>query len=99
MKTPNLQNLFSNPLEANAAHNDWAQWAAEGGAGFPALMGAVFFWSVWRVRRFPWGIGVPAFLLHSAVDFPMQIPALSLWFFVILGALAAASKRSPVAAK
>ena len=73
----------------NAAHNDWAQWAVEGGLGFCSLMLGIFVWSVWRVLRHPWALGIPIVLIHCLVDFPMQIPALELWLFVMLGALAA----------
>ena len=82
--------IISQPGFVNAAHNDWAQWAAEGGIFLPILMFTVFCWSAVRAYRFPWAIGIPVFMIHSAVDFPFQIPALSLSFFVLLGTLAAA---------
>ena len=73
----------------NAAHNDWAQWAAEGGLGFGCLMLGIFVWSVLRTLRHPWALGIPVVFIHCLVDFPLQIPALELWLFVMLGALAA----------
>ena len=75
----------------NAAHDDWAQWAVEGGIGFPLLILSILFWSAGRSSRFPWSLGLVAMLLHCAVDFPMQVPALQLWFFAILGALCGSS--------
>ncbi len=86
--------IRSEPRRVNAAHNDWAQWAAEGGFAVPLLMASIFYWSAVRSWRFPWGIGVPAVLLHSAVDFPLQNPALKLWLFVLMGTLSAAAAAS-----
>ena len=69
------------------AHNDWAEWTAEGGVPFLGCLLAVAIWSVLQVQRHPWGLGAVFVLLHSLVDFPMQRPALALWFFVLLGAM------------
>jgi O-antigen ligase len=74
------------------AHNDWAEWAAEGGIPFLAMLLAVFGWSVRSVMRFPWGAGVVAVFLHSLVDFPLQKPCLAALVFVLLGALAACGR-------
>ena len=69
------------------AHNDWAEWAAEGGAPFLGCMLAIAVWSVAQARQCLWGWGVVAIFLHSLIDFPMQKPALALWVFVLLGAV------------
>ncbi len=71
----------------NQAHNDWAQWAAEGGLPFLGIM-LVFAALLFRPAvRSIFGLGVTAFLLHALVDFPMQQrPALAAWFFAIAGA-------------
>ncbi|MCU1235097.1 MAG: hypothetical protein JWP63_3064 [Candidatus Solibacter sp.] len=71
----------------NQAHNDWAQWAAEGGLPFVALM-MIFAVLLWKPAfRSIYGIGVAAFLLHALVDYPMQQrPALAAWFFAVAGA-------------
>jgi O-antigen ligase len=71
------------------AHNDWAEWAAEGGIPFSLMLLAVAVWSVPRAFRTLWGIGIVAVFVHSLVDFPLQKPALELWLFAMLGALAA----------
>lgn len=70
----------------NQAHNDWLQWAAEGGVPF-ALLLVAFTALVWR-RAIPsvYGLGTAAFLLHALVDYPMQRPALAAWFFAIAAA-------------
>lgn len=93
---------FDSGLTANQAHNDWAEWMAEGGAGFVLLPLAVACWSAARAVRHPWALGVAAVFLHSLVDYPLREPALAVLLYSVLGALAAAcaeagqlSKYSP----
>ena len=77
-------------LFLNQAHNDWAQWAAEGGLPFMLLL-AAFCLLCWK-KAVPsiYGLGAVAFLLHGLVDYPMQQrPVLAAWFFVMAGAAAA----------
>jgi len=80
---------FDNGLAANHAHNDWAEWAAEGGVPFFALMALVALWSVRPAADSLWGIGVPVIFVHSLVDYPLREPAVAAVFFAMLGALAA----------
>jgi hypothetical protein len=86
---------FDNGLIANQAHNDWAEWTAEGGVGFVLLLAAIAWWGAAGVRRHPWALGVVAVFLHSLVDYPLREPALAAVTFSMLGALAAA--RAPFA--
>jgi len=70
----------------NQAHNDWAQWAVEG--GIPLLL--LFLFIAFRVLRPAWrsiwGLGIVAVLMHCFVDYPMQQrPVLAVFFFVMLG--------------
>jgi O-antigen ligase len=71
------------------AHNDWAEWAADGGIPFCLLLLSIAIWSVPRAFRTVWGIGIVTVFVHSTVDFPLQKPVLELWLFALLGALAA----------
>jgi len=80
---------FDNGFTANHAHNDWAEWAAEGGVPFVALMGLLALWSVRPALDSLWGIGVLAVFLHSLVDYPLREPAVAAVFFAMMGALAA----------
>jgi O-antigen ligase len=73
----------------NHAHNDWAEWAAEGGLPFLACLLAVACVSAPRLVHSLWALGVLVVWLHSFVDFPMQKPALAMWVFVLLGAACA----------
>jgi O-antigen ligase len=81
---------FDPGMVMNQAHNDWLQWAAEGGVPFVValFLFAALLWK--RAVRSIYGVGTVAFLLHALVDYPMQQrPALGAWFFAISGAVAA----------
>jgi O-antigen ligase len=70
----------------NQAHNDWVQWAAEGGVPFFLIMLAIVVLSVRPAVKSLWGIGVLAVFVHCLVDYPMQQrPALAAFFFALLG--------------
>jgi O-antigen ligase len=70
----------------NQAHNDWAQWTAEGGILLLALMLFVAIRVLRPAWRSVWGLGMVAVLAHCLVDYPMQQrPALATLFFVMLG--------------
>jgi O-antigen ligase len=77
----------------NHAHNDWAEWAGDGGIPFAALMGLVALRAVWLCRRAPWGIGIVSVVVHSLVDFPLQRPTVMLWLVTMLGCLESARTK------
>jgi O-antigen ligase len=83
----------------NHAHDDWMEWAADGGIPFSLLLVAVAVWTIPKAFRTLWGIGLIAVLAHSMVDYPLQKPVLDLWFFALLGAMTAeiAHRRKPEA--
>ena len=77
---------FDDGLFANQAHNDWAQWAAEGGIPFFLLMAGVAVGAIRPAFRSLWGLGLLAVFIHCLVDYPMQQrPALAAFFFAMLG--------------
>jgi len=77
---------FDDGLFVNQAHNDWVQWAAEGGLPFAGIILAIVIMSVRPALRSVWGIGILAVFVHCLVDYPMQQrPALTAFFFAILG--------------
>ena len=81
--------LFDDGDYVNQAHNDWLQWAAEGGWPFLAIQFILAVMVVPAALRSVWGIGLLSVWVHCLVDYPMQQrPALAAWFFVLLGALA-----------
>jgi hypothetical protein len=81
---------FDAGVFVNQAHNDWAQWAAEGGLPFVLFL-AVFAALLCKPAvQSIYGLGTVAFLLHALVDYPMQQrPALAAWFFAAAGAAVA----------
>lgn len=86
---------FDDGTYVNQAHNDWAQWASEGGLPFLALMLAIAGWSMVPALRSLWGVGILSVWLHAFVDYPMQQrPALAGFFFALLGTLAATKAAS-----
>jgi O-antigen ligase len=86
---------FDDGLFANQAHNDWAQWAAEGGIPFFLLMVGVVAVVVRPAFRSLWGLGLLAVFAHCLVDYPMQQrPALAAFFFALVGIVSAYGGKS-----
>jgi O-antigen ligase len=82
--------LFDDGTYANQAHNDWLQWAAEGGLPFVAILLLLAAMAVPSAVRSVWGIGLLSVWVHCLVEWPFQQrPAIGAWFFVLLGVLAA----------
>ena len=75
------------PFYANHAHNDWAEFAADGGLPFLALVSIPFLAAIPLAFRHPWGLGLVATMLNACVDYPFPRPAVSGWMFMILAAL------------
>jgi len=68
----------------NQAHNDWAQWAAEGGLPFFALMVLMGALLVRPALRSIWGIGLLAVLAHCLVDYHFQQrPVFGYYYFAL----------------
>jgi O-antigen ligase len=76
---------------ANQAHDDWLQFAAEGGIPFGVLMFTLSIWTLRPAWRSIWGLGAVAVFLHAFVDYPFSRPALGSWAILVLAMLAAAS--------
>ncbi len=83
-------------LHVNQAHDDWVQWAAEGGLPFFVLMLWAIIWTVPRALRSGWGAGVVAIFVHCVVDYPIQRIPVALVMFIMLAAVAS---TSPTAAE
>jgi O-antigen ligase len=75
------------PFYANHAHNDWAEFAADGGVPFFLLVFIPFASAVPTAIRHPWGLGLIAVILHACVDYPFPRPAVSGWMFAMLALL------------
>ena len=84
------------------AHSDYLEWLLEFGLLPTLLLTGALAVTLWRVARFVLGssdarrrmaaggavLGAGAILLHAAVDFPLQIPALAALTAVLLGCAA-----------
>jgi hypothetical protein len=83
---------FDDGQYVSQARNDWAQWTAEGGIPFLAMM----VWFAWgtlkNAHRTIWALGLVAIFLHSWVDYLIDRTALAMLFFSLAGAAAAARK-------
>ena len=90
--------LYDDGLYVTHAHNDWAEWAAEGGLAFAAIMLSLAALALPGALRSLWGVGLLAVWLHCTVEYIFhQRPGLGACFFVLLGALAMEVKASPIA--
>jgi O-antigen ligase len=77
----------------NHAHNDWAEWTAEGGLPALACMGLLAGLLLGAAWRGPWLAGVLALLVQATVDYPLQKHAIEVLVF-LLAAAGAAERRA-----
>jgi O-antigen ligase len=94
---PRFANYDDGTVTAHA-HNDWAEWAAEGGLPLAGLMLLLAAMTARRAALSLWSLGIPAVWLHCLVDSPLQNPVVAGWFFLILG-IVAAQRRPKSAAR
>ncbi len=82
--------LYDDGTFVNQAHDDWAQWAVEGGVPLFLAMLFVVGMLARGAGKSLWGIGLIAVFVHAGVDYPFeQRPALAAYFFALMGVLAA----------
>jgi len=75
------------------AHNQWLEWAAEGGIPLALVWLALAAGMSVRAVRSIWGIGILAAFLHALVDYPFVRCGLTAWDFTLMGALSTAAVR------
>ena len=75
------------------AHNDWLEWAAEGGLPYALAWVVVAVSVVKPAVRSIWGLGVLAVFLHAFVDYPFARFGVSAWTMTLIGALCADEMR------
>ena len=80
--------LYDDGTYVNRAHNDWLQFAVEGGLPFAALMAVIFIWSVGPAVSSIWGVGVVAIGIHALVDYPFARLGVCAWYFALVSMLA-----------
>jgi hypothetical protein len=69
------------------AHNDWMEWASDGGVPFLTVMLIPIVRAAIQALRRPWGMGIIAVSLHAVFDFPFQIYSILLLFCLMSAAL------------
>jgi O-antigen ligase len=75
------------------AHNQWLEWAAEGGIPYLALWILLAVSVLPRAIRSRWGIGVVAVFLHALVDYPFARLGITAWTFSLIGILSVDEMR------
>jgi len=91
---------FDDGTYVNQAHNDWLQWAVEGGVPFFLILFSLAVMAVPAALHSVWGIGLLSVWVHCLADYPLQQrPAIGAWFFVLLGVLAASRSRGARSAR
>ncbi len=80
---------------ANHAHNEWIQWAAEGGLPCLVLIAGATIWLLRPAVRSVWGLGIVSVMIHSWVDYPFMRLGMAAWIFAFLGVLAASMNQRP----
>ena len=76
--------LYDDGTYVNRAHNDWLQFAVEGGIPFAALMAVIFIWSIRPAIRSGWGVGLIAICLHAVFDYPFARLGVCGWYFALV---------------
>ena len=76
------------------AHNQWLEWAAEGGIPLALVWLTLAVGISAHAMRSVWGIGILAAFLHALVDYPFVRCGLTAWDFTLIGALSAAAMRN-----
>jgi O-antigen ligase len=79
----------------NHAHNDWAEWTADGGVPLLGMLASFACAAALRVRKRLWTLGISAVLAHALVDFPLHKPAILGALFFLAGAAFAAPGGDP----
>jgi len=75
------------------AHNQWLEWATEGGMPLALAWLTLAAGVSVRAVRSIWGIGILSVFVHALVDYPFVRCGLTAWDFALIGALSAAAVR------
>jgi hypothetical protein len=69
----------------NATHNDWLQWASDGGLPMAGAMAILLISAASALKKVPWSLGVPIVFIHGLIDFPMATRFSPPLVFLMLG--------------
>ena len=67
----------------NHMHNDWLEFAVEGGVPMIAWSAGVWWFTLIAARRQWWSLGVLFVFAHSIVDYPLQRSGIWAWLWAI----------------
>jgi O-antigen ligase len=87
--------LYDDGTWVNQAHNDYLEWAAEGGIPYALIMVVLIVWSIRPALRSVWGVGLLAFCLHALVDYPFARLGTCGWYFALIAMLASQGTDDP----
>jgi O-antigen ligase len=76
------------------AHNDWLEWATEGGLLYAAVWMLLAVAAARPALRSIWGMGVPAVFVHALVDYPFARFGVAAWVSILAGALESTGFRT-----
>jgi O-antigen ligase len=85
--------LFDSGHFVNHAHNDWAEWASEGGLPYLLILLTLAIVTLRSVPEAPWSLGIAAVYAHALVDYPMQRLGVAGWVILIAALASMAGKR------
>jgi O-antigen ligase len=87
--------VYDDGTWVNQAHNDYLEWAAEGGIPYACILLILILWMVRPAIRSVWAVGLLALCLHALVDYPFARLGACGWFFCLAGMLAAQGNQDP----
>ena len=77
----------------NHVHNDWLEFAVEGGLPFAALMVFTAGAAVRLAAKHLWALGLSFVFLHACVDFPLAVDGVLVWILILAAAASSECRR------
>jgi O-antigen ligase len=78
----------------NHVHNDWVEWALEGGLFLPLALAAALAHSAGSMRRHWWAAGTLVVAVHALVDYPFARSGLAAWVWVLAAVTRPSASRA-----
>ncbi|MCS7026884.1 MAG: O-antigen ligase family protein [Bryobacteraceae bacterium] len=84
---------FDTGLLVNHAHQEWLEFASEGGVVLGTYLAVLAIWLSRLAVTHLWAVGIPALCLHSLVDYPFQRNGIAAWVSALAGILVFYSRQ------
>ena len=78
---------YDDGTQIGRAHNDYLEWAAEGGIPYACIMFVLVGWTIWQAPRRVWAVGLVAINIHALADFPFARLGTAGWYFALTAML------------